>query len=43
MKDTRNLMPAEQLFMEGALKYVKRGGYLTIVLPQSGWDAPDAR
>ena len=28
-------MPAEQLFVEGALKYVKRGGYLAIVLPRS--------
>ena len=34
-KDTRQLMPAEQLFVEGALKYVKRGGYLAIVLPRS--------
>ena len=34
-KDTRRLMPAEQLFVEGALKYVKRGGYLAIVLPRS--------
>ena len=34
-KDTRRFMPAEQLFVEGALKYVKRGGYLAIVLPRS--------
>ena len=34
-KDTRRLMPAEQLFVEGALKYVKHGGYLAIVLPRS--------
>ena len=34
-KDTRSLMPAEQLFVECALKYVKRGGYLAIVLPRS--------
>ena len=34
-KDTRRLMPAEQLFVEGALRYVKRGGYLAIVLPRS--------
>lgn len=34
-KDTRRLMPAEQLFVEGALKYVKQGGYLAIVLPRS--------
>ena len=34
-KDTRRAMPSEQLFVEGALKYVKRGGYLAIVLPRS--------
>ena len=34
-KDTRQLMPAEQLFVEGALKYVKPGGFLAIVLPDS--------
>ena len=34
-KDTRSLMPSEQLFVEGALKYVKPGGYLVIVLPRS--------
>ena len=34
-KDARLRMPAEQLFVEGALKYVKRGGYLAIVLPRS--------
>lgn len=34
-KDTRSLMPAERLFVEGALKFVKRGGYLAIVLPRS--------
>ena len=34
-KDPRRLMPAEQLFVESALKYVKRGGYLAIVLPRS--------
>ncbi len=34
-KDTKRLMPAEQLFVEGALKYVKPGGYLAIVLPRS--------
>ena len=31
----RSSMPAEQLFVEGALKYVKPGGYLAIVLPDS--------
>lgn len=35
VKDTRRFMPAEQLFVEGALKFVKRGGYLAIVLPRS--------
>ena len=34
-RDTRSLMPAEQLFVEGALKYVRPGGYLAIVLPRS--------
>lgn len=31
----RSSMPAEQLFVEAALKYVKPGGYLAIVLPDS--------
>lgn len=34
-KTARNRMPAEQLFVEGALRYVKRGGHLVIVLPRS--------
>ena len=34
-RERRVLMPAEQLFVEGALNYVKRGGYLAIVLPRS--------
>ena len=34
-RDARRLMPAEQLFVEGALQYVKHGGYLAIVLPRS--------
>ena len=42
-KDTRQLMPAEQLFVEGALKYVKRGGYLAIVLPDSILNNPGLR
>ena len=33
--DARRVMPAEQLFVEGALKYVKPGGCLAIVLPRS--------
>lgn len=31
----RASMPSEQLFVEAALKYVKPGGYLAIVLPDS--------
>jgi type I restriction enzyme M protein len=31
----RSSMPAEQLFVEAALNYVKPGGFLTIVLPDS--------
>ena len=42
-KDTRRLMPAEQLFVEGALKYVKPGGYLVIVLPRSILNNPGLR
>ena len=42
-KDTRRLMPAEQLFVEGALKYLKRGGYLAIVLPRSIANNPGLR
>ena len=34
-KNTRSRMPAEQLFVEGALKYVKPKGYLAIILPRS--------
>ena len=34
-RETKQVMPAEQLFVEGALKYVKYGGYLAIVLPRS--------
>lgn len=32
-KDTRSSLPAEQLFVEAALKYLKPGGRLAIVLP----------
>ena len=42
-KDPRRLMPSEQLFVEGALKYVKRGGYLAIVLPRSILNNPGLR
>lgn len=34
-KSRRTSMPAEQLFVEGALKFVKPGGHLAIVLPDS--------
>ena len=34
-KDTRNVMPSERLFVEGAVKYVKPGGLVAIVLPDS--------
>lgn len=34
-KDTRSSLPAEQMFVEGALKYLKPGGRLAIVLPDS--------
>ncbi len=42
-KDTRRRMPSEQLFVEGALKYVKRGGHLAIVLPRSILNNPGLR
>ena len=42
-KDPRRVMPAEQLFVEGALKYVKWGGYLAIVLPRSILNNPGLR
>lgn len=35
VKEIRRVVPSEQLFVEGALKYVKYGGYLAIVLPRS--------
>ena len=34
-EQTRRSMPAEQLFIEAALRFVKPGGYLVIVLPDS--------
>lgn len=34
-RDPRSLLPAEQLFVEGAMKYLKPGGRLAIVLPDS--------
>ena len=32
---SRSLLPAEQIFVEGALRYLKPGGRLAIVLPHS--------
>jgi type I restriction enzyme M protein len=34
-KDPRSFLPAEQLFVEGAIKFLKPGGRLAIVLPDS--------
>ena len=34
-KDARSLLPAEQLFVEAAWKYLKPGGHMAIVLPDS--------
>lgn len=34
-KDPRSLLPAEQLFVEGAMKFLKPGGRMAIVLPDS--------
>jgi type I restriction enzyme M protein len=34
-REPRSSLPAEQLFVEGAWKYLKPGGYLAIVLPDS--------
>lgn len=39
----RKRMPAEQLFVEGALRYLKPGGYLAIVLPDSILNNPSLR
>ena len=36
-------MPAEQLFVEAALKFVKPGGYLVIVLPDGILNNPGLR
>jgi type I restriction enzyme M protein len=35
VRDPRSLLPAEQLFVEGAMKFLKPGGRLAIVLPDS--------
>ena len=39
----RSAMAAEQLFVEGALRYVKPGGFLAIVLPDSILNNPGLR
>lgn len=39
----RSSMPAEQLFVEAALKFVKPGGYLVIVLPDGILNNPGLR
>ena len=41
--DSRALMPAEQLFVEAALKFVKPGGHLIIVLPDGILNNPGLR
>jgi type I restriction enzyme M protein len=34
-RESRAFLPSEQMFVEGAWKYVKPGGYLVIVIPDS--------
>jgi type I restriction enzyme M protein len=34
-RDVRGSLPSEQMFLEGAWKYLKAGGFLAIVLPDS--------
>lgn len=34
-RDPRSLLPSEQMFVEGAWKFLKPGGFLAIVLPDS--------
>lgn len=41
--DLRSVLPAEQLFVETALKFVKPGGYLAIVLPDGILNNPGLR
>ena len=42
-ENKRNLLPAEQLFVEAALKYVRPGGFLAIVLPDGILNNPSLR
>lgn len=42
-KDVRSFLPAEQLFVESALKFVKPGGHLAIVLPDGILNNPGLR
>ena len=39
----RNVLPAEQLFVEAALKFVRPGGYMAIVLPDGILNNPGLR
>ena len=41
--DSRSCLPAEQLFVEAALKFVKPGGHLAIVLPDGILNNPGLR
>ena len=40
---SRSAMPAEQLFIEAALRFVKPGGYLAIVVPDGIVNNPSSR
>ena len=42
-QNRRNSLPAEQLFVEAALKYVRPGGYMAIVLPDGILNNPGLR
>ena len=43
IQDSRSSLPAEQLFVETALKFLKAGGYLVIVLPNGILNNPGLR
>ena len=42
-ENKRNILPAEQLFVEAALKFVRPGGFLAIVLPDGILNNPSLR
>ena len=42
-KNSRKTMPAERLFVEASMKFVKPGGYLAIVLPDGILNNPSLR